>query len=331
MNINRNLKIPICNILLTCSILSGVSNCIASDVTGKEVFNSIKNRERVIKSDISKTATFKILTQAAMFDPNQGRLLKNCDATWENNNVTMKIVYDYLQDPVYVPPSSTNYAYQSIDYDKDKRLIVWRFLETYIVSTPEKTEVLDKLQHLYVSPNGAIEKSGGTHTAKHVFHANSNVDGNGDFKYFLLAASFGFSDYIDVNNIELAKMPDGNSIEINSRGTFGKDAKGKWKLTVDSSAGYFVREASFTGEGFNKPSIEVSTSGIVKKDGLEYAREGHIVFSGSSVRDYIDIDVSVRNNQELRQEVDLHFRTPLTSGSEILDFNEGKPTHTSVK
>lgn len=330
MNTNKYIGIQVCNILLACSIMSGTSNCVASDVTGKEVFGSIKARDQIIKSEISKTATFKILSRAAMFDPNQGLLLKDCAATWEKNDIRMKIVYDYLQDPVYVPPGSTSYAYQPIDYDKDKRLIVWRFLETYIISTPEKTEVLDKLQHLYVSPNGSIEKSAGIYTTKDVYHAKSNID-SGEFKYFLLAAGLCFSDYIDVNSMNLVKMPNKEHIEINSRGTSGKDAKGTWKLTVDPNAGYFVREASFTVEGLDKPSIEVSTSDIVKKDGFEYAREGHIVFSDSSVRDYGDIDISVINNQELRQEVNQHMEAPLAPGSEIIDFNEGKPTRMTIK
>jgi len=331
MNIDKNLRIQIRNILLACSIMSCVSNCIASDVTVKDVFGFIKNRDQIIKSEISKTATFKILTIANFFDPNQGFLLKDCAVTWRKNDVRMKITYDYLKDPVYVPPGSKSYAYQPISYDKDKRLIVWRTLEEYIMSTPEKTEVLDKTQLLYVSPKGDIKKSSGTHTTKHVFPATSNVY-KGDFKYFLLAAGLGFSDYIDANNMNLIKMPNRDHIEINSHGTFGKNTKVTWKLTVDPNAGYFVRESSYTGEGLNRPSIKVSTSNIVKKDGLEYAREGHMVFSNSFVMDYIGIDISLRDNQELRQEVNQHMAAPLPSGSDIINFNnEGKPTRTPVK
>lgn len=309
------------------------SNCITSDITGAEVFGLIRDREQFTKSDISKTATFKILTEASMSDPNQGRVLKDCAVTWEKNNIWMKMVYNYLQDPVYVPPGSMSYGYQPISYDKDKRLIVWRSLETYIISTPEKTEILDRLQLLYVDPNGAIEKHAGIHNTKHIFPANDQYDGNFDFQHFLLAAGLCFSDYIDANNIELVKTSDGNRIEINSRGTFGKDAKGTWKSTVDPNSDFFVREASFTGEGFNKPSIKMSTSDIVKKDGLAYAREGHIVFGDSNptIRDYIDIDISVINNQELRQEVNQRMEAPLPTGSRIIDFKGGKPTMTTIK
>lgn len=334
MNIYKNLRIQICNILLVCSIMSGISNCVASEITGTEVFDLIKTRDQVIRSEISKTATFKILTHASMFDPNQGFLLKDCALTWEKNNMSMKIVYDYLQDTVYVPPDSGDYAYQSIDYDKDKRLIVWRVLEEYIISKPEKTEKLTKAQLFYVSPNGDIEKSSGFHTTKQVFRANSKNEGNGDFKFFLLAAGLSFSDYIDANNMNLMKMPNENIIEINARGTLGKnrkDTKGTWELTVDPNAGYFIRKASYTGEGLNRPSIKVSTSDIVKKDGLEYANKGHIAFDDFDIRDYANIDISLGDNQELRQEVNQHMEAPLASGSEIIDFNEGKPTRMTVK
>lgn len=331
MSMNKDLRIRICSILLICLIMPSISNCIASEITGTKIYASIKARDQVIKSEISKTATFNILAPASMFDPKQGLRLKNCSVTWEGNDISMKIVYDYLQDPIYVPPDSGNNAYQSIDYDKDKCLIVWRFLETYITSTSEKTEKIDKLQNLYVSPNGDIEKAGGTHTTKHVFHANSSVNGNGEFKYFLLAAGLGFSDYISANDMGVGKMTNRDRIEINSRGTFGKDTKGTWKLTVDPNSGFFVREASYTGEGFNKPSIKVSTSDIVKKDGLEYANKGRIAFDDFNIRDYGDIHISIKDNKQLRQEINQLMQAPLASGSEIIDFNEGKPTHMTVK
>jgi hypothetical protein len=308
--------------------MSDTSNCIASEKTGSDVFGLLKNRDQIIKSEVPKAATFNTLTDASLFDPNQGSLLKHHSVIWEKSDVKMKIAYHYNQDPVYVPPGST---YQPINYDKDKRLIVWRFLETYIVLTPEKTEKLDKLQKMYVSPNGETEKSTGIHNAKHIFHANSRVSGDGDFTFFLLAAGLGFSDYIDANNIELVKTSNGNRMEINSRGKFGKDTKGKWKLTVDPNTAYFVREASFTGEGLDKPSIKISTSSIVDKDGLKYARETHMVCADSFVREYTDIDITLRNNQELRQEVIQNMESPLPPGSEITDFNEGEPNHTRVK
>ncbi len=327
---NNILRMPIGVTLLACSIIFSISDCVASEITGSEILSSFRNRDNPVKSEISKTATFKMVTRASMFDPNQGQMLKDCAVTWQGNNAKMKIVYDYFQDPAYVPLDTGRHAYQSIDYDKDKRLIVWRYLETYIISTPEKTEVLDKFQQFYVSPNGDIEKTAGAYNSKSVYHAKSNVK-YGEFKYFLLAAGLYFSDYIDVNSMKIIKMANKELIEINSRGNFGKDSKGTWKLTVDPNAGYFVREASYTGEGFDKPSIKVSTSDIIKKDGIEYAREGRIVFSDSSVRDYLDIDISLKNNEELCQEVKQVVETPLPSGSGITDFNEGKPTRTTIK
>jgi hypothetical protein len=313
--------------------MSGISICTASEITVTEVFGSIKTRDQIIKSEISKTATFKILTQSSMFDPNQGLVLKDCAVSWEKNNISMKIVYNYLQEPNYVPPGSMGHTYQPIDYDKDKRLIVWRVLEEYIISTPKKTEKLDKAQLLYVSPNGDIIKSSGVHTTKHVFPTNGKYDGSSDFQHFLLAAGLSFSDYIDANNINLAKIPNGNFLEINSHGALRKNTKGTgtWKLTVDPNSDFFVREASFTVEGNNRESVEVSTSGIVKKDGIEYAREGRVVFNGSFVMDYADIDISIRNDQELHQEVNRHIEETLAPGSQIIDFSGEKPTSITVK
>jgi hypothetical protein len=331
MSFNKNLRIQIFNILFACLIMSGISDSIASEITGVEVFGSIKARDQVIKSEISKTATFKVLSPASMFDPSQGLLIKDCAVTWEKDNIRMKIVYNYLQEPNYVSPGSMGNTYQPIDYDKDKRLIVWRVLEEYIISTPEKTEILDKAQLLYVYPNGNVEKSAGSHTTKHIFPANSKTEENSDFKFFLLAAGLSFSGYIDVNSMSLVEIPNGYLMEISTRGKFGKDTRGTWRLTVDPNSNFSVREASFTVEGNDRESIKVSTFGIVKKDGIEYAREGHIVFNVPFVREYADIDISVRNDQELRQEVNQHMEEPLAPGSQIIDFGGEKPTSITVK
>lgn len=328
MNTNRLIRKYACISLIIYSIMSDTSNCIASEITGSEVFGLLKNRDQAIKSEVPKSATFNTLTRASLFDPNQGSLIKHYSVIWEKSDVKMKIAYHYNQDPVYVPPGST---YKMIDYDEYKRLIVWRLLGTYIILKPEKTERLDIQQKMYVSPDGKIEKSTGIHKAKYIFHAKNRVSGNGDFTFFLLATGLGFSDYIDANNIELAKMSDGKHIEINSRGTFGKHSKGKWKLTVDPNTAYFVREASFTGEGLDKPSIKISTSSIVDKDGLKYAREAHMVGADTFVREYTDIDITLKDNQELRQEVLQNIGSPLPPGSEITDFNEGEPNHIRVK
>ncbi len=329
MNAIKIIRIQ-CTLLLYCLITSCLSNCYASEPIGIEMVNSFKNRDSFLKSEIPKSATFKMITRASMFDPNQGQMLKDCSAIWQGGNVKMKIVYDYFQNPVYVPPGTGGYAYQPIDYDKDKCLLVVRFLETYIISTSEKTEILDKTQGLKVSPDGIVEKIGDVYTTKHIYQAKSGIY-SGEFKYFLLASGLCFSDYIDSNSINLIKAPNEKLIEVNSIGNFGKESRGTWKLTVDPNSDFFVKNASYTLEGFNRPSIELSTSSIVKKDGLEYAREGRIVFSDSSVREYGDIDISITDNQQLRQKIEQIIESPLPSGSEIIDFNEGKPVHTTTK
>jgi len=331
MKTNKYIRIQVCNIVLICAMISGISNCFASDVTSAEIFGSIKNRENVIKSDTYKTATFSLLTQDLKSDPNHGHLLRDCSLVWKKDDTRMKIVYNYRHDPIYISPDSK--GSQPINYDKDKRRIVWRKVETYIISTSEKIEMLDKLQSMCVSPNGDIEKFPGVFTAKHIFREGSNLSGDGHFKYFLLAAGLSFSNYIDVNSIDIIKMPNGNSMEINSSGIFRVNTKGRWKLTVDSNEGYFVREASFTMEGLDKPSLELSTSNVIKKDGLEYARRGRIVFNNEprDYRDYEDIDICVKDNQELRQEIEQQLEEPLPVGSQIIDFAGGKPTVTTIK
>jgi hypothetical protein len=317
-------------LLLCCLMISGLSDCYASELSDTEILDSFKNQDGFLKAEIPKSATFKMVTRASMFDPNQGQMLKDCAVTWQGDNVKMKIVYDYFQDPVYVPPGTGRSAYQSIDYDKDKRLIVWRFLETHITSTPEKTEVLNKTQKIYVFPNGDMDKTAGIYNYKDVYHAKSDVR-YGEFKYFLLATGLCFSNYIDGNSINLIKTPNEKFIEVNSRGNFGKESRGTWKLTVDPNSDFFVKNASYTLEGSNHLSMELSTSDIVKKDGLRYAREGRIVFSDSSVRDYGDINISITDNQQLRQEIERIMEVPLPSGSEIIDFNEGKPVRKTIK
>jgi hypothetical protein len=269
-----------------------------------------------------------MLTNAS-FDPNQGLVLKDYTIIWEKAEVRMKITYDYLQDPHYVPFDPNRHTYQSGDYDKDKRLVIWRTLEKYMISTPEKTETLDKAQPLYISPNGDIEKYKGVHTAKNVYHAKSKVY-DGEFKFFLLAAGLCFSDYLDANSMNLTKMPHIQYVEIKSGGNFGKDTKGSWELTVEPNSA-FVKSASYKPEWLNYPQIKLSAFNFIKKGELGYAREGKIVFSDNSAKEYMDIDISLGDSPMLRQEINQRFVSPLPSGSEIIDFNEQKPTRTTIK
>lgn len=329
MYFQKILYVNIYKAMLMCMVISGTSHCLASDITEPELLESIKIRDQIIKADVYMTAKFNVLTQAVESDPEQGLLVKKCHVVWKKNETNMKVIYDYLKDPVYSPPDSE--IYQSIDYDANKRLIIWRLVEKYIMSTSEKTEIFDKTQLLYVSPNGDIQKSGGYHTTRHVFPDGGKYDGNYEFEQFFLASGLSFSDYIDPNESPEMEILDGNVILLNARGTFGKNMKGTWKLTVDPDFGFFIRKAVFTGEGLHKPSVELSISEIVKTGALEYARQSQLTLGRFAVRDYVDIHVSMGDNLELRQEVNRQMKALLVPGSEIIRFNGEKPTRTTVK
>lgn len=312
-------------------MISCISNIFASEITTKKIFDSISKREQDLKSDIPMSSTFYVLIPANSSDPNQGLLLEECSATWNKDNIYMKIDYKYLQEPLYFPPNSSK-VYQPVDYDSNKRLIVWRHLQVYIMSTAEKTERIDELQLLLVSPDGTVEIKG-SHTSKDIFPSNSLVRGDFDFRSFLYATGLNFYDSINKDNAFLENTSNSNFI-VNFRGKFGKGSKGIWKLTVDPNEDFFVKDASYTAalDDYNNPAIQptirISTSDIVKKDGLQYARQGRLTHIYTM--DFADINISKKDNLELREEVKKRMAN-LPPGSRITDFNGIKPTVTTTK
>ena len=122
-----------------------------------------------------------------------------------------------------------------------------------------------------------------------------------------------------------------NDVMLSSRGNFGKDVEGTWKLIVDPNSNFFVQNASFTNEKLSKPSVEVTTFNVITKGGLRYARQGKLTFSGNIKKNYEDIDISVKDNLELRQEVKQKMEAILLPGSEIINFSSEKPIRTTIK
>jgi hypothetical protein len=211
---------------------------------------------------------------------------------------------------------------------------VWRYTESYVLSTPQKSEMLAKNQKFYVSPDGNVEKAGGVHIVKHIYSGKGKGYGGYDFEQFSLAAGIGLSDYINEENISITKMPNTNQIKINSRGTYGREFKsnGTWELITEPNSHFFITKATFKPEKQDKPMCEVSASDFVDKDELRYPRNAHVVLGdGFLAMHYGDIDISVGYNQQLKQEVIQQVEAPLVPGSEIIDYNDGRPKPKTVK
>ncbi|MEJ5261008.1 MAG: hypothetical protein WHS88_12545, partial [Anaerohalosphaeraceae bacterium] len=306
----------------------GSSICLSSVTEVNEVLSIIKRRENLLESDKSYSASFQMLNQACMFDPRQGDVRIEGTITWRKDNLCMKMLYSYLQNPIYVSPDTG--IYKQIDYDRNRRLILWRPLEKYILSTLERTEIVDIYQLFFVSPEGEFEQSEDLYRIKHIFPSDCPLDGTYEFKHFLMASGIGFLHYLEPNSPPEIEPVKNTVFRLKYSGNYGKEVKGVWELILDPNTFFFVQHALFTNEKMVTPSVEVSTSRVVIDGPLHYASQGTLVFSGMTRKRYEKIKIFAGDNLELRQEVYQKIKEEL-SGTDIVEFTGKKPVRIFMK
>lgn len=272
--------------------------------------------------------SFVMTTRATSFDPNQGKCFMDCSFARNDDSFAMKIIYDYEKPPVFVPLNSRRY--QPFDYDEQGRLIVWRPVEKYTLLGPDRNEVIEKSNVFYADPDGKTVVLGYDYTILSKFPLASR-DSIFQYSLFELTVGRGFAKHLD--SITSTKSLSSGLLEINAQGSFGSGLSGHWKLTVDPNANYLVREATFTADGQVEPTIEVTSTGIITKDGLKYAKIGEFI-SAPDLEISVEADVISKMvaPNELYQLVLGKINANLPPGkSEIVDFRGEVITRTSVK
>ncbi len=300
------------------------SRLLSAEISGVELLNLLRERDQIF-STAGYKISFIVATQDNQFhDPNQGMVVRNCEATWTKETFAMKITNNYEHPPVFAPLKSR--GYQSYDY-YEGNLIVWRTLEAYILSSPERNDTINKLRSYLVDPNGQIIQTGDS-TSLLRFPIDKPYSLY-QFKYFQLPTGRGFSRHL--GNVTSVKSLSPSLMKTTSQGSFGPGLQGTWELTVDPNSDYLVREAIFTMEGEHKPTKVITCSGVMMKDGVRLAKYGVYRTSTSELSiEVTDISKVVGANA-LYEDVLLYLNRPLPPGSSILDLQGEKPIRTTVK
>jgi len=323
-------KKQLCNKVWLCTVIAiwGFQATMSpAEVNREELLNLLREKDRISETGGYKIS-FLIVTRDNPFkDPNQGMLIRHCEATrTTQGSFAMKITNYYEHPPVFAAPGFGNYRY--FDYDEKGNLIVWRSLEKYVLSAPERNDTLEKRKVFVVDPNGQTVRT----------HINITLlrfpigspDNMYEFNQFQLATGRGFSK-LGGSIASVKSLPSGQ-LKLSLETIPSAAAKGAWELCLDPNSDYLVREAIFTKDGKREPTQVIMSYGATTKDELTIAKYGTFRFSN-----VIDLSVQVTNISKivgpnhLYEEVLSFVNSPLPPGSSILDLRGEKPVRTNVK
>lgn len=321
-------------VLILCVVLMllVVSKSFPAEISTEELLNLLKEKDQLVESN-SFEISFVIRKNAMSFDPNQGIVAMDCNATWtQDGSCAMKVLYRYEKEiPVFVPPGSR--PYQPADYDEHGNLIIWRVLEKHILSDvnysdANHNDTLEKLRVFFIDPNGQVVKTG-DNTLLHRWPAGDPANIY-EFRQFQLAMGRGFSRHL--GTVTSLKSLFSGGIKVTSEGSYGQGLNGSWELILDPNSDYLVREALFTVDTAPKPTIIVTSTGVMMKDGIKIAKHGTFKYSNSLEVSFEVTDISkVVGPNLLYEEVLSRLDSPLPAGARIYDLRSKKPVVTTVE
>jgi len=301
------------------------SQTLIAEVDNDALLNLMREKDRISQA-IGYEISFVMTTNDNQFkDPNQGMVYMDCETTWlKEDTFAMKIQYYYEHLPVYGRIRTHNYA--GYDY-RDGNLIVWRTLEAYILFSPDRNDTLEKVRVFYVDPNNKIVDMG-DNIKLHRFKIG-DTNNKYRFNQFEMATGRGFSKHL-TSNISITSQPP-RLTEITSQDSW-LGVGGRWKLTIDPVSDNLVRGAIFTMNAATRPSVEVTTGGVIEKDGIKMAKYGTVKYSSDLELDIEVTDISkIIGKNDLYEGVAARLNEPLPKGAGIIDLTGTKPVRSTVK
>lgn len=123
--------------------LNGVTSWAEADPQDLLSALQQKDREQLSASPAGFRVSFVMVTEASPLGvPDQGRMVHDCTAAWTADSRALKRRCHYDHPPRYREDAG------SVDYDREGNLIVWRTVEVYGFSTPQRNEALHLWQML---------------------------------------------------------------------------------------------------------------------------------------------------------------------------------------
>ena len=301
------------------------SMALPAEISQAELLNLLREKDQIANTT-DYIVSFSVVKNASLFDPNQGQVFMNCQATWAKEAFAMKISYHYKHPTVYSPIGTCNY--RAMDYDQDGNLIVWRRQEKCILWSPIRNQTIERIESFFVDPSDKLLDKGGTQTIAQHFPVGSRKN-TYELNQFELAMGRGFSRHF--GTVKSVESLSSGLNKVTSQGSHG-GIQGSWELTLEPNSDYLAREAVFTPDGKDKHTIKVTSSGIISKNGMKLAKYGTFKFLNILKLSVEVTDISkVIGTNELYEEVRLRLKSPLPSGSEIIDLRGEKSVTTTVK
>jgi hypothetical protein len=270
--------------------------------------------------------TFHMRKPARWHDPNQGMVsLDGRAAQREPRTLAMRIMYRYEKDPSFVSPGSRGDA--SADY-LEGRLIVWRTMEKYVLSSPARNVVMERLKAFMIDPNNRAALAG-ENTGVYYWPIGSD-DSAYEFRQFQHGIGRGYSKHLA--RVTSTEPADG-LVKMTAEGPYGEGAEGIWELSIDPNSDWIVRSASFRFTGLDKPSVIVTNSGILSKDDVSIAKYGTYK-STAGLELSIEVDDVAREPLAVKRvldEVTAIIDSPLPMGAFIVDMRKSPPVWTTVE
>jgi hypothetical protein len=270
--------------------------------------------------------TFHMRKPARWHDPNQGMVsLDGRAAQSEPRTLAMRIAYRYEKDPSFVSSGSRDYA--SADY-LEGRLIVWRTMEKYVLSSPARNVAIERLKTFLVDPNNRAAPAG-ENTGVYYWPIGSD-DSACEFRQFQHGIGRGYSKHLA--RVTSTEPADG-LVKMTAEGPYGEGPEGIWELSIDPNSDWIVRSASFRFTGLDKPSVIVTNRGILSKDDVSIAKYGTYK-STAGLELSIEVDDLAREPlavKRLVDEVTAVIDSPLPVGAFIMDMRKSPPVRTTVE
>ena len=320
-------------LLLITFIFFGVESKISGAVSASEVGNLLSQKDQICDSE-GYIISFTLTTKNHQFnDPNQGMKIMHCQATKKDDEFALKVENQYEHDPVYGVVGTYNYG--PYDYN-GKNLIVWRTMAEYILSTPQRNDVLKELKFYLVSPGGKVIQTGDNVKLER-WKIGDSSSTMYLYIHFKRACGRGLSS--DIGNVESTEILTDGKVKCISSGSRGPGIpSGKWEITLDPDSDYLARKAVFfKGDEFvgdehkGKPIVQVVSSGLIEKDGLTFAKSGVLNYS-----DLFEFSAEVKSISKVFLINWLYRKVvgkveDLPSGASIYDMRTGVPVTTKVK
>lgn len=293
--------------------LNGVTSWAEADPQDLLSTLQQKDREQLSLSPAGFTVSFVMETEASLLGPDQGRMVHDCTAAWTADSRALKGRCHYDHPPRYREDAG------SVDYDPEGNLILWRTVEVYAISTPQRNEALHLSEMWLVGPDGEIRETVNHSTLYH--YSIGSSEGTYQLDQLRSATGRGFASRIE--SITEVDSSSSNLLKVLANGSHG-GFEGQWDLLIDSDADYLVRQARFTIEGGARPLVEISNSGTVEVPELKIAEYG-VIRGGIYETTFTVTALSSTGASDVFNEIIARLEKPLPSGAVISDYRGGLP------